>query len=68
MPASNSTTKRTVKAKAARMVRDLPANASWDDLMEQIYIRAKIEAGLADLAAGRTHSHRSIRKEFGLAS
>ena len=57
---------KTVKAKAARMIRELPDNASWDDLMEQIYVRKKIETGLADLAAGRVHSHKSIRKEFGL--
>lgn len=50
------------------MVRDLPEDASWDDLMEQLYVRKKIEAGLADIAAGRTHSHASIRQEFGLES
>ncbi len=60
-------TSPTVKSAAARLVRALPASASWDDLMYQIYVRQKIEAGMSDLKAGRKHSHASIRKEFGLA-
>jgi predicted transcriptional regulator len=35
--------------------------------MYRIYVRQKIEAGLADIAAGRVHSHGTIRKEFGLS-
>lgn len=55
-----------IKSAAARLVRELPDSASWDDLMYQIYVRQKIEAGLADLQAGRKHSHTAIRKSFGL--
>jgi hypothetical protein len=55
-----------IKFAAARLVRDLPDSASWDDLMYQIYVRQKIEAGLTDLKAGRKYSHTSIRKAFGL--
>lgn len=29
-------------------------------------VRQKIESGLADLQAGRRHTHAAIRKEFGL--
>lgn len=56
----------TIKSAAARLVRELPDSASWDDLMYQIYSRQKIEAGLEDLKAMRKYSHASIRKEFGL--
>jgi len=45
----------------------LPSGSSWDDLMYRIYVRQKIEAGLADLGAGRVHSHDSVRREFGVA-
>lgn len=55
-----------IKSAAARLVRELPDSASWDDLMYQIYVRQKIEAGLAALKAGRKHSHTSIRKSFQL--
>ncbi len=58
----------SVKARALKLVRELPESSSWDDLMYQIYVRQKIEAGIADLDEGRTHSHASICKEFGLGS
>ncbi len=67
MPAAKSA-KLSVKSQAAKMVRELPETASWDDLMYQIYVRQKIESGLADLKAGRTHKHAAIKKQFGLAS
>jgi predicted transcriptional regulator len=35
--------------------------------MYRVYVRQKIEAGLADIAAGRTHSHEAMRREFGVA-
>lgn len=49
-----------------KLVRQLPRNASWDDLMYRVYVRQKIEAGLNDLKARRSHPHAAIRKEFGL--
>ena len=60
--------KRSFKSRAMSLVRDLPQNSSWDDLMYRIYVRQKIEAGLADLRAGRVHSHESIRREFKLSA
>jgi hypothetical protein len=56
----------SVKKAAARLVRELPESASWDDLMYQILVRQKIEAGLEDLREGRVHDDRGIRREFGL--
>lgn len=49
-----------------KLVRRLPRDASWDDLMYRVYVRQKIEAGLGDLKAGRSHPHAAIRQEFGL--
>ncbi len=57
----------SVKKSAARLIRELPESASWDDLMYQILVRQKIEAGLADLQEGRTHDHAAVRREFGLS-
>lgn len=58
--------RRNIKRDALKLVRTLPASSSWDDLMYRIYVRQKIDSGLADFAAGRVHSHAQIRKEFGL--
>lgn len=55
-----------VKSAAIKLVRGLPPSSTWDDLMYRIYVRQKIDAGLADVRAGRVHSHASIRKEFAL--
>ena len=57
----------SIKKAAARLVRELPETASWEDLMYEIFVRQKVEAGLGDLKAGRVHSHDAIRKEFGVA-
>jgi predicted transcriptional regulator len=53
-----------IKSDALKLVRDLPGNASWDDLMYRIFVRQKIDAGLADVRAGRVVSHAALRKEF----
>lgn len=57
----------SAKTQARRLIEKLHASASWDDVMQQIYVRQKIEAGLADLNAGRRHSQASIKREFGVA-
>lgn len=55
-----------VKQEAARLVEGLPEDASWDDLMYQIYVRQAIEAGLADSDAGHTLDVEEVRSKFGL--
>ena len=57
---------QTVKSEAAKIIKALPEDASWDDLAYQIHVRQKIAKGMADLAAGRSHSHESIKKTFGV--
>jgi hypothetical protein len=59
--------KISIKKAATRLVRELPDTASWDDLMYEILVRQKIEAGLGDLKDGRKHEHASIRNEFRVA-
>ena len=48
---------RNIKSDARRIVDELPDNATWEDLMYEIYVRESIEAGLADVDAGRVVSH-----------
>ncbi|MFT3989808.1 MAG: hypothetical protein QM680_00215 [Luteolibacter sp.] len=56
----------SVKKTAAKLVRDLPESASWDDLMYEILVCQKIEAGLNDLETGKKHGIASLRREMGL--
>jgi predicted transcriptional regulator len=55
-----------VKQEARRLVDNLPENATWDDLMYEIYVRQAIDAGLADSDAGRTLDVKEVRAKFGL--
>lgn len=54
------------KEEAHKLVDRLPANATWDDLMHEIYVREAIERGLADSRAGRTKSVQEVRAKYGL--
>ncbi|MCI5143725.1 MAG: hypothetical protein D3909_18770 [Candidatus Electrothrix sp. ATG1] len=56
----------SIKQEAGRILNSLPDNATWDDLMEQIYVRQAIEAGVRDSDAGRTVDVKEVRKRFGL--
>jgi hypothetical protein len=54
------------KEEAHKLIDQLPANATWDDLMHEIYVREAIEKGLEDSKAGRTKDVAEIRKKYGL--
>lgn len=56
------------RLRAIQLIRRLPEDSTWEDVMHELYVRQKIEAGLADVEAGRTHSHAAIRREFGLSA
>jgi predicted transcriptional regulator len=56
----------TIKNEAHRIVDDLPEDASWEDLIYRIYVRQSIEAGLADVNAGRVETVEEVRRSFGL--
>ncbi|NTU52953.1 MAG: hypothetical protein HGA97_04465 [Chlorobiaceae bacterium] len=54
------------KEEAHRLIDRLPTNATWDDLMREIYVREVIEHGLSDSKAGRTKEVNDIRAKYGL--
>ena len=56
-----------IKKEAQNLLKDLPEDATWDDLMYEIYVRQAIEAGLADSKAGRTVDVKEVRSRFGLS-
>ena len=55
-----------IKEEARRLLEHLPEDATWDDLMHEIYVRKAVEAGRADIRAGRTTAVEDVRKRFGL--
>lgn len=54
------------KDEAHKMIDRMPPNATWDDLMREIYVREAIERGLADSKEGRTTDVNEVRANYGL--
>jgi predicted transcriptional regulator len=55
-----------IREEARKIVEALPDDATWDDLMYEIYVRQSVEEGLADADAGRVTSVEDLRESFGL--
>ena len=55
----------SIKDDARRLVERLPADATWEDLQYEIYVRQAIEAGLRDSREGRTVPLDDVQRQFG---
>jgi predicted transcriptional regulator len=53
-----------IKDSLLELVRQLPDECTWDDVMYQIYVRQKIEAGIKDADEGRMVDHDVVFEEF----
>ncbi len=51
----------TPKQAAKELIEKLPDQATWNDIMYAVYVRQKIEAGMTDVAEGRTVPHEDIK-------
>lgn len=54
----------TIKEEARRLLDRLPDEASWDDLMYEIYVRKKIAAGLKAAETGKLIPHDQVRRRL----
>ncbi|MFQ5734595.1 MAG: hypothetical protein ACE5KM_21885 [Planctomycetaceae bacterium] len=54
----------TVKESVLELASRLPDECTWDDVMYQVYVRQKIEAGIRDADDGRKVSHEEVFEEF----
>jgi predicted transcriptional regulator len=54
----------TPKDRAIEALRELPQDATYDDLIERIVFLARIEEGLAQLDAGQSISHDEVKRRF----
>lgn len=55
-----------VKEEVRRLADSLPDDATWDDVMERLYVILAIEAGLKARAEGKVRSVGEVRKSYGL--
>ncbi len=54
-------TPTNVKEAVLEMVGKMPNDATIDDIMEELYVRQKIEIGLRQLDAGQSVSHEEAK-------
>ena len=54
----------TPKQQVQDLLENLPEDASLEDIQYHIYVRQKIEQGLADVAAGRVVSHEEVQRRL----
>jgi hypothetical protein len=54
----------TIKEIAMQTIKNLPEDASWEDIQERINFIAAIRKGLSELDEGKGISHDKVKKEF----
>ena len=65
-PKEKMMSKALNKEEARKLVDRMAPNATWDDLIHEIYVREVIEQGLADSEAGRARDVSEVRAKYGL--
>jgi hypothetical protein len=56
------------KEEAHKLIDQMSPTATWDDLIQQIYVREVIDRGLADSQTGRGSCVHEVRAKYGLES
>ncbi len=54
----------STKEIALRSIKELPDNASWDEIRERIDFVAGVRRGLEEIENGNGLSHETLKKEF----
>jgi predicted transcriptional regulator len=52
------------KERALEAIRDLPEDATVEDVMERLYFLAKVEEGLRQADAGQTIGHEEAKRRI----
>ncbi len=53
-----------VREEAKKILNNLPDEASWDDVMYEMYVRKKIDEGVKSAEEGKFISHEEVKKRF----
>lgn len=56
----------TAKEEAINLIARLPDEASWDDIMYEMYVKKKIELGITAADEGRITSHDEVKRMFSV--
>ncbi|VAW72576.1 hypothetical protein MNBD_GAMMA10-1684 [hydrothermal vent metagenome] len=55
---------QTAKQAAKQIIDHLPDQASWDDIMHELYVKQKIEKGLNAIEQAHTVSHKEVKRRL----
>ena len=55
---------QTAKEAARHLIDRLPDQATWEDIMYELYVKQKIEAGLKAVEEGRTIPHEEMKRRL----
>ncbi len=56
----------TAKEEAINLITRLPEEASWDDILYEIYVKKRIELGIKAADEGRVISHEEVKRMFSV--
>ena len=56
----------TARDRILEALQDLPEDATFDDAIERLVFLAKIDAGLAELEAGKGIPHEEVKRRLRL--
>ena len=56
----------TARERILEALQDLPDDATVDDAIERLLFLAKVDAGLAELDAGKGIPHEEVKRRLGL--
>lgn len=59
-------TRNELKVQADQLIAKLPDETDWEDLMYSIYVRKKINQGIASADAGRVKTTEEAKRALGL--
>jgi len=54
----------SVKDEARKLIDQLPDQASWDDVMYELYVKKKLTHALAAAKEGRIVAHDKVKRDF----
>lgn len=54
----------STKEEVIKLIENLPNNATIEEIIEQLSVKAEIEKGLNQLNNGKFHSHDEVKEKF----
>ena len=55
-----------LKETAINIIKSMPDDIDWQDIMEELYFHLKVEQGLREADEGKFVSLEEVKAEFGL--